>query len=615
MSGIVGLFRPGGGAADESLVRALTRFLAFCGPDAREVWRRGPMALGHTMLRTTNESAHERQPAGVDGRFWITADARLDARGELFDALVRTGRNPVRNAPDCELILHAYAAWGEGCLQRLRGDFAFGIWDAERRSLFCARDHFGIKPFYFTEHKDFFLFSNTLDCVRLHPEVPDELNELAIADFLLFGLNSDPATTTFRAIRRLPPAHFLRVSADGLRIGRYWSVPIDGHIRYKHSDQYVEHFQILLREAVSDRLRGGRAGIMLSGGLDSSCLAATARELSPERGEAGKLRAYTVTYEKTLKDRDGEHAREVAAFLGIPIRCLPMDGLRPFERWGDPEIHWPEPVDDPLMAGAFDQFRAVAADCRIALDGEGADNLMKFQMLPYVRYLVRNHEWRRLCVDTAGFLRVRHFPWRGIRQRLRAAVNTDPVPNWLAPDFAKRVRAKARWREGCGPRVEPAHPSKPRAHASMHLPNWTAMFELSSPGVTRSTVEMRYPFLDLRIVDYILAIPPFPWSFQKSLLRAAMIGHLPEKIRRRPKTPLPGEPVKEGLRETGAIPEVALQWADETEHFVQRASYRMPAAEDSAASLELGLRPLCLNFWLRHSRAIRYNFMAEVGNG
>lgn len=619
MSGIVGIFRPVGGPVDQDLARALTRFLSFRGPDARETWCAGPVAFGHAMLRSTGEAAHERQPAALDGRYWITADARLDARDELLDALRQAGREPARNAPDSELILHAYAAWGEDCLQRLRGDFAFGIWDAPRKTLFCARDHWGIKPFYFAEHPDFFLFSNTLNCVRMHPEVSGELNEAAIADFLLFGLNCDPATTTFRAVRRLPPAHFLRVSANGLRIARYWTLPIDRRIRYAREEEYVEHFRLLLRKAVSDRLRGGRVGIFLSGGMDSSSVAATARELSPERGQAGKLRAYTATFEETLQETDGAHARQVAEFLGIPIRLLPMDQQRPFERWDDPAFCTPEPVNDPLSAGLFDQFSAIAAECGIAFNGEGPDNLMHFQMLPHVRELLRNQEWRRLSVDIARFLRARRFPWRGIRQRLRSAIGADTglpkFPAWLAPEFAKRVDANTRWNQGCSPRVVPPHPAKPKAHASMCLPHWTHMFELYDPGVTRHPVEVRYPFLDLRIVDYIMAVPPFPWAFQKNLLRAAMAGRLPESIRRRAKTPLPGEPVEEAMRRRGTPRDSGVHWCQEMETFVRRVDYVALRDAEPGAFAEMNMRPLCLNYWLRHSRTIRYNFMAEVGNG
>ena len=226
----------------------------------------------------------------------------------------------------------AYAVWGEACVQELRGDFAFAIWDASKRALFCARDHFGIKPFYYADLGDIFVFGNTLDCVRLNTLVSDELNDAAVGDFLLFGLNYDQGTTTFRDVRRLPSAHTLSVSAQALRAERYWFPPVDGRIRYRRPDEYVEHFRTLLNASC----RRGSAfpheaalAFVLSGGLDSSSIAATARDLSSgNRGESTELRAYTITYESLLPDRDGENARYVAGFLGIPIRCLvAMDGL------------------------------------------------------------------------------------------------------------------------------------------------------------------------------------------------------------------------------------------------------------------------------------------------
>jgi len=619
MSGVVGMLRTDGAPVNRMLVRALTRFLAFRGPDGQDVWCGGPTGLGHAMLRTTEESDHERQPIELEGRLWITADARLDARSELLARLNGAGRKPARNAADSELILHAYAAWGESCLERLRGEFAFGIWDAQRRSLFCARDQLGIKLFYFTEYRNFFLFSNTLDCVRMHPDVPDELNEAAIADFLLFGLNSDPATTTFRAVRRLPPAHFLRVSSDGLRIGRYWSMPVDGCIRHRRSDAYIENFQAHLRNAVADRLRGGRVGVLLSGGLDSSSLAATARALSPERGESGKLRAYTVTHDRSLRDQDGACAREVAEFLGIPIRCFSGESVRPFERWDDPAFRWPEPIDASLMSGHLDQFAAMAGECRVAFNGEGPDNLMSFQMLPYVSSLLRNRELGRLCKDVPRFVHARRFPWRGIRKRLQKSLGADSAtprfPSWIAPDFAKRVNAQERWRGRGTAQPSARHPVKPRAYASMFLPHWMMLFELHDAGVTRSPVEVRYPFLDLRIITYTLAVPSFPWCFQKTILREAMAGHLPEKIRLRPKTPFSGESVNGALREETAARIDRSAWSDEMERFVIRSAYRAPRADEPVTAVEAAIRPLSLNFWLRHSRGIRYNLMAEVSNG
>src|SRR5271168_1237137 len=147
MSGIVGIYDRSGAPVDRGLLRALTHFLSRRGPDWRDTWSHGAIGLGHTLLRTTRESQTERQPASLDGHLWISADARIDCREELEKKLEQHGRGAAgRAATDSGLILRAYAAWGAECVQHLRGDFAFAIWDARKKLLFCARDHFGVKP-------------------------------------------------------------------------------------------------------------------------------------------------------------------------------------------------------------------------------------------------------------------------------------------------------------------------------------------------------------------------------------------------------------------------------------------------------------------------------------
>src|SRR5437667_3524037 len=382
---------------ERALLQSLVDFLSYRGPDSRECGMDASIGLGHAMLRTTRQSRGERQPASLeDGRFWITADARLDGRVELITELEHSGRIVQPNAPDSELILHAYAAWGTPSVEQLRGDFSFAIWDAHHKQLFCARDHFGIKPFYYVQGENLFLFSNTLNCVRMHPQVSDELNEAAIGDFLLFGLNCDNATTSFRDIQRLAPAHSLSISPEGVKIRRYWAPPTDGRIRYSKPEEYIENFQSLLQAAVADRLRTECVGIHLSGGLDSSSVGAMAKEVSAANDRKTDIRGYTHVYESLISHNDGEYASETAKFLGVPIRLIPMDHVQLFERWDDPELGWPEPISNPLVAGVLDSYRIASTDCRVLLSGEGGDDLMNFQMGPYVEDLRRNGEWQRL---------------------------------------------------------------------------------------------------------------------------------------------------------------------------------------------------------------------------
>jgi asparagine synthase (glutamine-hydrolysing) len=616
VSGIVGIYDRSGTPVDRGLLQALAHFLSQHGPDGRDTWSHGAIGLGHTKLCTTRESQIERHPASLDGQLWITADARIDCRDELERKLEQQGHGAQgRPMTDSDLILRSYAAWGAECVQHLRGDFAFAIWDARKKLMFCARDHFGVKPFYYSELGELFLFSNTLDCLRQHPDVSEDLNDAAIGDFLLFGLNCDAATTTFRDIRRLPAAHAMTVSSDGLRIQRYWSAPTEGRIRYKRAEDYVEHFQILLQAAVADRTRVDRAGILLSGGLDSATIATTARELACGTLD---LRAYTVVYESLIPDQDGEHASAVAEFLKIPLQCIPMDSLQPFDRWAEPEIRSPEPVDDPFFAGLFDQFRAIAADCRVVLSGEGPDNLMHFQMWPFVRDLVRNQEWSALLRESSRYIWLRPSVLPGLKRRALGLFGKDPTapvyPDWLVPDFARRLNLKDRAREWSELPAARPHPVLPKAHASLSLPHWSAMFEHENPGVTRCAVEVRHPFLDLRVVNFLLALPPFPLFFEKQLLREVVAGRLPESVRTRRKAPLAGSPLLTHLRQTQTGWMGKMAWDTHMDSYVDRSKLAAFQNETNAQRAHSDVRPLCLNFWLQSARKVRYNLRAEVRN-
>lgn len=618
MSGIAGIFHRDQAQVDRELLRNFVEFLKFRGPDAAEIWTRGPIGLGHAMLQTSRESDNGRQPASLDDRLWIASDARLDSRAELIALLERENQTPAKMAPDCELILHAYAAWGPECVRHLRGDFAFAIWNAAKGELFCARDHFGIKPFYYAAIGEIFLFSNTLDCLRQHPSVSGELNEAAIGDFLLFGVNCDPATSTFRDIQRLPPAHTVTISSQEVRARRYWSPPIDGHIRYRRPADYIDHFRVLFQAAVADRLSTSCVGILLSGGLDSGAIAAAAREISAASGGVPDLRAYTIVYNSLISDRDGSQARNTAEHLGIPFQCLAVDDLRPFDGWGSPATHWPEPVDDPFFVGIFHQFRMIAADTRVALDGEGSDNLMHFEMWPFTKDLLRRGEWRQFMSDVPRYLWTRRSFHRGLRRRVSGFFRRDSgapdYPDWIEPDFARRIQLRDRWGTGGGmPSVE-NHPLLPEAHASLSLPHWTQLFELENAGVTRSTVEVRYPFLDLRLVNFLLALPPFPWILNKHILRESMAGRLLESSRTRAKMPLAADPLVRYLSRRDGFAADKPCWVKEIDRYINRSTLPALVREKNSERVSLGVRPLCLNFWLQSARQVGYNLSAEARN-
>ena len=614
------MYHSGGAEIERPLLRSLVSFLAYRGPDGCAMWLDGPIGMGHAQMRTTHESRDEKQPASLEDRFWITADARLDAREEFAASLRNCGQKIAAGLSDSGLILRAYAAWGSRCVEKLLGDFAFAIWDARNKQLFCARDHFGIKPFYYAKLGELFLFSNTLNCLRMHPRVSDELNEAVIGDFLLFGLNYDNATTTFRDVQRLPPAHALTVSQRGLQIRRYWAPPTDGRIRYQKPEEFVENFQAILEAAVADRLRMDRVGILLSGGLDSSSVAAVAKGLSSRQPESREILGYTHVFETLIPDREGEFAHEVGKFLHVPLKIISIDHTELFEGWDDPGFCLPEPVEDPLFATFLDSCKNISADCRVVLSGEGSDNLMDFQIWPYAADLRRRKEWRRLLTEIANYIWIRPFPWRGIRARIQRIMGSDPYqpvyPQWFARDFQEKWKLKERWRELTQHPAGPSpHPIVPKAHSFLSSSFWTHMFEQENAGVTPYPLEMRYPFLDLRIVNYLLALPPFPWFFQKTLLREAMAGRIPERIRMRPKTPLQGDPVSAQLKRSGVERLAKMQWSKDSDRFIEHSAVVSPDANMKVEGIRRNLRPFCLNIWLQSARRVRYNMQVEASNG
>ena len=292
------------------------------------------------------------------------------------------------------------------------------------------------------------------------------------------------------------------------------------------------------------------------------------------------------------------YARKTANYLGIPNKYLALDHIQLFEKWDDAKYRFPEPVDDPLSAGVFEQFEMVAADCRVALSGEGADNLMYFQMWPYLKDLHRNREWGRLLKETAWFLLVRPLPWRGAVQRLKSLFakvrGGAGIPNWIAPEFAKRAGLETRWNECCNLLFpEERHPSRPKAHASMLIPQWTSMFEGADPGVTRSRSEVCYPFLDLRLVDFLLSVPVFPWTYKKRLARRALAGRLPAEILLRPKTPIYDDPVNAQLK-------TKIDWlppATSDSMILEFVNLSKPPLCDTMNSENTRL--YCLSLWLR----------------
>ena len=602
MSGVVGMAYSDGKPVRRELLEQMTRALSFRGPDSQRVWLEGSVGLGHAAQFIAGDETRSAGPENsVEGN-WISADIRLDAREELIAELQSQGRETRASSSDSQLLLAAYAIWAERCLEHVFGDFAFILWDSSQKRFFCACDQFGVRRLYFAHLGTLFLCSNTLDCVRLHPEISPRLNDEAVGDFLLFGMNQNPATTIFQDIQRLPGGHYVRWSPNSVQTTEYWRPPVNGWIRYKKRSEYIEHFDELLRKAVEDRTRGKKTGILLSGGLDSSSVAAFCSEERERRG-APELHAFTVTAE-TSPDEDGCAAEIVATALNIPLHRTFADRITLFEGWDS--IHWPEPVDEPLAGGMVRQFAEVAEYVPVILSGEGSDNLMEFEPWPYLRELWQAKHGIRAGRELVDHVVARFRAPDGLRGPLRRITHLasrlkedkPEFPRWLNPEFVAAFKLREHWPEPSNGIPWNAHPHHPLAYASLFFPAWSYMFEREDAAFTKAPVEVRYPFLDLRLINYLLAIPAMPWFFRKFLLREAIRGRIPEIIRKRPKRGMQTDPLAcvaqdraRSLRETNFCRETK-RYVDEKALavFTWRADSEREAAK---------LRPWCLDLWLR----------------
>jgi asparagine synthase (glutamine-hydrolysing) len=605
MSGFAGMVSTGGATPDPYLLESMAAGLGFRGPDATQICSQAGAGFCFTLLRSGPAPQSSEQPCSLDGRVWLAGDARLDGREDLRRELEQNAEPFALNATDEELILRAWRQWGEAGLARLLGDLSFALWDCASRQLLCVRDLMGLRPFFFVSSVDWFFFSNTLDVLRLAPGVASTLDPQFIGDFLLQEWSSEASRTVYKDIHRLPPGHCLKYSKDGLCIRRYTEFPIEQPLLLKRPEEYIERFQSLLERAVRDRLPDGPSAVFLSGGLDSTSVAAVATKIARSSEVSGSLRAYTIDSRPLFDDEEGILASRVAEQLGLDIQMVSAGSCLPFQGWGEPELRTPEPTHDPFLALSQLQYRQISSQARVAFTGNGGDDVLTGQAWPYLVYLLR--QWQFFTVGkTFGSYILKHKripPLRGgFRTRLgRWMGRTDPLaefPPWLEPHFVEQYHLRERWLElQRGPKT--SHPLHPLGHAGLASESGPGMNETEDATWTGVPVESRAPLLDLRMLRFLLRVPPVPWCMEKELLREAMRGILPEEIRLRPKTPLLFEPVDCFVKYKRWNPLPLAEPPVEIRTYVDWRRLGATLGTASGSTLWAGLRPVSLSYWLK----------------
>ncbi len=436
MSGICGIFQfDGTPVAQRDLDRQMRR-LAHLGPDRAKSWSAGTIALGHLMMRITREDMIDAQPLH-DAGFSLIADLRLDNREELAAALSIAART-LAEMPDSALLLAAYKTWGAACVDRLLGDFAFAVWDAQQQTLTLARDHMGQRHVFYHKGEGFFAFATEIKGLWALPQVPRALMEERVAGALLFdGPNDVGATSGFEGIRSLPGATVLTIGADGaISTRRFWEPHADPAHEGRDEAYYIETYRKVLAEAVACRLRRATvpAGLFMGGGFDSSAICALAGPVVTAQG-----RKFIAVSSVMPEDYRGtiRHARRWCEMCRrhmphLDMRYVTREGLDIFTFMeqgflSDDSGHSPNrPVTHAMFA------EIAAAGARIVMDGHGGDYTLNPRGQSALVRMLRKGQFRRF-VSEFGAMR-RHLR-QSVKQTLVRNVLLQAVPAILDGDL------------------------------------------------------------------------------------------------------------------------------------------------------------------------------------
>lgn len=557
MSGFAGVVRIDG-APPSAHTQALARAVAHRGRDGHDAWSDETTVLAHALLRTTAED--EQQPL-VDGDLTIVADIRLDNRSVLSGLL-----GVANDASDAAFVVAAYRRWGVECARQLEGDFAFAIWDRRTRTLFCARDPFGVKPFvYALVSQKLFAFGSEVRAVLAADGVPQDFDERRIADFLSVYFD-DHERTFHRAVKRLPGGHTLVFDGETPSISRYWFPRQVRPLRLRGGDAaYAEGFREHFRHAVQVRMRSSAVtdvGALLSGGLDSTSIACVARDSLAAAG-GPPLPVFTWIFSDAMEADEREFQVPVIAAGGM--RRITLDSADSgVSLWNDIDALLPDgpPYAPNVYLNLEIAKRAGSLGLRTLLDGLGGDSVVSRGAGRLVELFVRGRGFA-LARELRELARLRERGESPARLFLSHVVSPlMPARVLAAANMLRGRRSSQTLLRLLSPRVaslsgrgrtrEPAFFSAAEEHVrQFESPMIAEGLELFDRLYAHAGVEARYPFFDRALAEYCLSLPAdqkLAGGYSRIVARRAMQGIIPEEVQWRAGKGAPGLHVIPALR-------------------------------------------------------------------
>ena len=547
MCGIAG-FINARAEADGAVLQGMLARIAHRGPDGQGVFVQGRAALGHRRLAIIDLDGGPQPMFNEDGRLAVVFNGEIYNYQALTEELTAAGHTFATKS-DTEVLLHGWEEWGRDLLPRLRGMFAFALWDRESETLFCARDYFGIKPLYYYVAEDgTLLFASEIKAFLDHPAFEKQLNESQLELYLSFQY-SPGEDTFFRGVKKLLPAHCLTLDGSGLRVERWWQADFTPELSPTDWPQTID--ETMQDSVTAHKIADVEVAGFLSGGVDSAYITSLARP----------TRCYTIGYAEEGYDEAAE-AAHLARVLGVQNR---VRRITPEEFWDAipaVQYHMDEPLADAAAVALYFLNGEAARDVKVCLSGEGADeffagyNIYKepftaiwYDRLPAgLRRALGAVAQRLPAVPGVNFLVRRALPLEERYYGNTALMTERQKRRLLRHDYRAALPfdlARPYWQASAG-----LDPVTRMQWCDLHL--WLAgdiLLKADKMSMAHS-LELRVPFLDREVFALARRLPPDAKADArqtKKALRAAAARHLPLPSAERKKRGFP-VPVRDWLR-------------------------------------------------------------------
>ena len=559
MCGIAGFVTLTPRTEPEGVLVRMTEVMHHRGPDAHGFYRDAYASLGHRRLSIIDLQSGLQPMCNEDGGLWITYNGEIFNHADLRPVLQQAG-HCYKTHCDTEAILHAYEEYGPDCLSRFRGMFSFAVWNKSTRTLFCARDRLGKKPFYYYWDGRLFAFASEIKSLLEHPSISPALEESVLPEHLHFGYTSDDRTL-FSRIRKLMPGHYLLLTPEGLTTQRYWEIPrASADAASLDETSWIRECRRRLEETVRLRLMSDvPLGMFLSGGVDSSAIAALMKQMVN-----GPVKTFAVGYREDAFSELG-YARQVAGHIGTEHEEVVV-GMDDFFQ-ALPRLVWheDEPLAWPSSVSLYFVSRLASHKVKVVLTGEGSDEL--FAGYGRYRFYLLNRQWMRYYRHVPASLRSVVRGWIAGSSRLSASLRSKLQHSFLGQGedletlyldnfFAAFSGAEQRRL------MTPSHQSPAGAYESyrrwwnsrpeasllarmLYADQKTYLVELLMKQDQMSmaaSIESRVPFLDHPFVEFAASIPD-QWKLRngtgKYILKRAVEDLLPRDIIDRKKMGFP----------------------------------------------------------------------------